>query len=57
MDGNNERGQGLAEYALILLLVVVVVIILLRGSGSEVNNAYSRINSSTVQLGNEQANC
>lgn len=50
-DGKNERGQGLTEYALILLLVVIVVILILRGTGSEINNTYSRINSTTVDLG------
>ncbi len=50
-DGKNERGQGLTEYALMLLLVVIVVILMLRSTGSQVNNAYSRINSTTVELG------
>jgi pilus assembly protein Flp/PilA len=51
-SGRNEKGQGLVEYALMLLLVVIVVIVMLKGTGSQVNNAYSKINSGTVSLGN-----
>ena len=49
-SGQNEKGQGLVEYALMLLLIVIVVIVMLRGTGSQINNAYSRINNGTTSL-------
>jgi pilus assembly protein Flp/PilA len=50
--GQNEKGQGLVEYALMLLLIAIVVIAMLRGTGSQINNAYSKINSGTTSLSN-----
>lgn len=41
----NERGQGLVEYALLLILIALVVFAMLQGTGRNVNNAFSRINS------------
>lgn len=38
-----ERGQGLAEYALILALVAIVVIIVLAVFGGQVSNFFSRV--------------
>lgn len=38
-----EKGQGLAEYALILVLVAVVVIVVLALLGPGVKNVYSRV--------------
>jgi pilus assembly protein Flp/PilA len=40
---NNEEGQGLVEYALILVLVAVVVIIILAVLGPTIGNVFSSI--------------
>jgi pilus assembly protein Flp/PilA len=40
---NNERGQGLVEYALILVLVAVVVIAILTLLGPSIGNVFSSI--------------
>ncbi|HLA15837.1 MAG TPA: Flp family type IVb pilin [Candidatus Limnocylindrales bacterium] len=40
---SNERGQGLAEYALILALIAVVAIIALIFLGSNINTILSDI--------------
>ena len=42
---NEERGQGLVEYALILALVALVIIIVLSVFGGQVGNVFSRITS------------
>jgi len=42
---NDEKGQALVEYALILVLIAVVVILMLTGLGGNVNNTFSRVNS------------
>jgi len=42
----NEEGQGLVEYALILVLVAVVVIIILSLLGPQVGNVFSTVNTS-----------
>jgi len=39
----NDKGQGLVEYALILVLVVVIVIVILALLGPAIGNAYSNI--------------
>jgi pilus assembly protein Flp/PilA len=39
----NDLGQGLVEYALILVLVVVIVIVILALLGPAIGNAYSNI--------------
>ena len=41
-----ERGQGLAEYAIIIVLVAVLLIALIRLIGPKVGNTFSMINSS-----------
>ena len=41
----SEKGQTLVEYALLLVLIAIVVILMLQGTGSAVNNAFSKINS------------
>ncbi len=41
----SERGQGLVEYALLLVLIALVVFLMLRGTGQQVNEVYSKINS------------
>jgi pilus assembly protein Flp/PilA len=40
---NNEEGQGLVEYALILVLVAVVVIAVLTLLGPEIGDVFSRV--------------
>ena len=42
---DNEEGQALVEYALILVLIAIVVILMLTGMGSSVNNTFSQVNS------------
>jgi pilus assembly protein Flp/PilA len=39
----NEKGQGLVEYALILVLVAVVVIVILALLGPAIGNVFSNI--------------
>jgi pilus assembly protein Flp/PilA len=41
--GNQEEGQGLVEYALILVLVAVVVIAILTLLGPSIGNVFSTI--------------
>ena len=43
LDGSDERGQGMVEYALILVLIAVVVIVILTTVGHRVNNVFSNI--------------
>jgi len=40
---NDESGQGLVEYALILFLVAIVVIVALRALGNRVNNVITNV--------------
>ncbi len=40
---HTERGQGLAEYALILALVAIVVIIIVAVYGTQTANMFSQI--------------
>ena len=40
---DNEEGQGLTEYGLILVLIGVVVILMLGVLGGKVSNQYSNI--------------
>jgi pilus assembly protein Flp/PilA len=42
----NEKGQGMVEYALILVLIAIVVIVILTVVGHQVNNIFSNISSS-----------
>jgi pilus assembly protein Flp/PilA len=44
-EGDDEDGQGMIEYALILVLIAVVVIVVLTTVGKRVANLYSNINS------------
>jgi len=41
----DEEGQGLVEYALILVLVSIVCIVILTTVGSQANNVFSKISS------------
>jgi pilus assembly protein Flp/PilA len=40
-----QRGQGMAEYALILVLIGVVVVLILHVVGNQVNNDFSNVSS------------
>lgn len=42
----SEKGQTLVEYGLLVILIAVVVILILKGTGLQVNNMFSNINSS-----------
>lgn len=41
----NERGQGMAEYALFILLIAIVVILILTLMGTQLSTTYSQIKS------------
>ena len=45
LAGQDEEGQGMVEYALILVLIAVVVIVILTVVGKQVNNVFSNISS------------
>jgi pilus assembly protein Flp/PilA len=40
---DDEEGQGMVEYALILVLIAVVVIVVLMLLGNQINNVFSNI--------------
>lgn len=40
---DDDRGQGMIEYALILILVAITVIVILSVVGSQVNNTFSNV--------------
>jgi pilus assembly protein Flp/PilA len=42
---DDEDGQGMVEYALILVLIAVVVIVVLTTVGKQVHNVFSNISS------------
>jgi pilus assembly protein Flp/PilA len=46
LEEDNEKGQGMVEYALILVLIAIVVIVILTVVGHQVNNVFSNISSS-----------
>ncbi|MCP4357778.1 MAG: pilus assembly protein [Chloroflexi bacterium] len=39
----NQEGQGLMEYALVLLFVAVVIVVILTVLGPQIGNMYSRV--------------
>ncbi|MGD2252951.1 MAG: pilus assembly protein [Anaerolineales bacterium] len=43
LHANNEKGQGLLEYALILVLVAIVVILILLLLGPSTGNMFSNV--------------
>jgi pilus assembly protein Flp/PilA len=43
---DDEDGQGMVEYALILVLIAVVVIVILGIIGHQVNNVFSNVSNS-----------
>ncbi|MFI5286116.1 MAG: Flp family type IVb pilin [Candidatus Dormibacteria bacterium] len=42
---DNEDGQGMVEYALILVLIAIVVIVILQVVGKQVNNVFSNVSN------------
>jgi pilus assembly protein Flp/PilA len=40
---NNQDGQGMVEYALILVLISIVVVVILSTLGKTVNNVFSNV--------------
>ena len=42
---DEEEGQGMVEYALILVLIAVVVIVILTVVGKQVSNVFSNISN------------
>ncbi len=42
---DDEDGQGMVEYALILVLIAIVVIVVLTTVGRKVSNVFSNISS------------
>jgi len=43
---NDESGQGLAEYALLLGLIVVGVVVIIKGMGGHIRNIFNKANQS-----------
>lgn len=44
-EKEDQKGQGMVEYALILVLIAIVVIVILTVVGHQVNNIFSNISS------------
>ena len=42
---DDERGQGMVEYALILVLIAIVVIVILQVVGQQVNSVFSNVSN------------
>jgi pilus assembly protein Flp/PilA len=42
---NDESGQGLSEYALLLGLIVVGVVLLIQGMGKSIKTIFTKANS------------
>jgi pilus assembly protein Flp/PilA len=40
---DDERGQGMVEYALILVLITIVVIVILQVVGQQTHNVFSNV--------------
>lgn len=47
---NSDKGQGLAEYGLILVLIAVVVLAVLLILGPIVGNLFSDVNSELIEV-------
>jgi Flp pilus assembly pilin Flp len=52
---NNEKGQGLVEYALIVVLVAVVIVAALLILGPSVGNVYGKVNASLANASSAQS--
>jgi len=46
---DDERGQGLVEYGLILVLIAIVVILVLGVVGHQVQNVFSNVSSALAR--------
>jgi pilus assembly protein Flp/PilA len=42
---NDESGQGLAEYALLLGLIVIGVVVLIQGMGTSIKTIFNKANA------------
>ena len=42
---NDESGQGLAEYALLLGLIVVGVVLIIKGMGTHIKSIFNKANT------------
>ena len=42
---DDERGEGMVEYALILFLIAIVVIVILQVLGQQVDNVFSNVSN------------
>ena len=42
---DDQRGQGLVEYGLILILIAIVVIVVLGAVGQQANNVFSNVSN------------
>lgn len=42
---DDERGQGLLEYALVIILVAIVIVAILTVLGPQISNLFSRVTS------------
>ena len=42
---NDESGQGLAEYALLLGLIVIGVVVLIQGMGASIKTIFTKANT------------
>ena len=47
--GDDERGQGMVEYALILVLIAMVVIVVVQVVGQQTNNVFSNVANGLAQ--------
>jgi len=45
LENDDEDGQGMVEYALILVLIAIVVIVVLTVVGHKISNVFSNISS------------
>jgi len=46
---DDEKGQGMVEYALILVLIAIVVIVIIQVVGQQVNNVFSNVSNGLSQ--------
>jgi pilus assembly protein Flp/PilA len=42
---NDERGQGLVEYGLVIILIAIVVIVVVGVVGHQANNVFSNVSN------------
>ena len=42
---NDERGQGLVEYGLVIILIAIFVIVVVGVAGHQVNNVFSNVSN------------